>query len=459
MNGKKRRRPRKWRWILVTLLVGGAGYAVWVGPDPSITIAPGLPGIGRRTPVRVIFEEPRRGLGRIKLELVQGERSEMLAEGEHTPRPAWKLWGERTPSELMALEVGRETVEWLAEGSATLRASAWPAGALLRSPPPVIEELTLPVRLTPPRLEILSRHHYVAQGGAEAVVYRAGAESVRDGVLVGEKLFPGFALPGGAARERFALFSIPFDHTDVSDITLLTEDELGNRALLPFVDRLHEKKYRTDTIELSEPFLRKVVPAILASTPELRQQGSLLESYLLINGELRRRNAQTLIELAAVSQPRLLWRRPFRAMPNAKVMSAFADRRTYLFDGREVDRQDHLGFDLASIRRAEVPAANSGSVVLARYLGIYGNSVVIDHGYGLMSLYGHLSSIEVAEGETVKLGQTVGRTGETGLAGGDHLHFTMLLQGEAVTPLEWWDAGWIRDHVARKLGQALPFEP
>jgi murein DD-endopeptidase MepM/ murein hydrolase activator NlpD len=123
-----------------------------------------------------------------------------------------------------------------------------------------------------------------------------------------------------------------------------------------------------------------------------------------------------------------------------------------------VDHQVHLGYDLASVKNAPIPAANDGVVVMARYLGIYGNVIVIDHGYGLMSLYGHLSSIAVTEGQEVARGETIGNTGETGLAGGDHLHFTMMLQGLPVDPKEWWDAHWIRDRLASKLGPALGFK-
>jgi murein DD-endopeptidase MepM/ murein hydrolase activator NlpD len=59
--------------------------------------------------------------------------------------------------------------------------------------------------------------------------------------------------------------------------------------------------------------------------------------------------------------------------------------------------------------------------------------------------------MEASVGETVEKGQTIGRSGMTGLAGGDHLHFTMLLQGQAVTPIEWWDPKWLEDRVMRKL--------
>jgi murein DD-endopeptidase MepM/ murein hydrolase activator NlpD len=133
-------------------------------------------------------------------------------------------------------------------------------------------------------------------------------------------------------------------------------------------------------------------------------------------------------------------------------MSPFAAHRTYLCDGEPVDEQFHLGFDLASVRRAPIEAANDGVVALAGFFGIYGNAVILDHGCGLASLYGHLSSIEVEEGQRVERGQEIGRSGQTGLAGGDHLHFAMLVGGLPVTPVEWWDPHWLRDRVAAKLG-------
>jgi murein DD-endopeptidase MepM/ murein hydrolase activator NlpD len=114
----------------------------------------------------------------------------------------------------------------------------------------------------------------------------------------------------------------------------------------------------------------------------------------------------------------------------------------------------HLGFDLAVTAAVQVSAANRGRVLHADYLGIYGNCVVLDHGMGLQSLYAHLSSISVQPGELVERGQMIGRSGMTGLAGGDHLHFSMLLQGRPISPLEWWDSHWIQDRVLRKLNDA-----
>ena len=76
---------------------------------------------------------------------------------------------------------------------------------------------------------------------------------------------------------------------------------------------------------------------------------------------------------------------------------------------------------------------------------------MLGHGYGLQSIYGHLSKIDVHEGKIVKKGQVMGRSGMTGLAGGDHIHFSMQLDGVQIDPREWWDAHWIHDHIAKRV--------
>jgi murein DD-endopeptidase MepM/ murein hydrolase activator NlpD len=90
-------------------------------------------------------------------------------------------------------------------------------------------------------------------------------------------------------------------------------------------------------------------------------------------------------------------------------------------------------------------------VKLAASLGIYGQTVLLDHGLGLFSLSSHLSGIAVAEGDTVGRGQTIGSSGQTGMAGGDHLHFSILVSGEFVNLVEWLDAHWIADNIENKL--------
>ena len=142
-------------------------------------------------------------------------------------------------------------------------------------------------------------------------------------------------------------------------------------------------------------------------------------------------------------------------MPNTQRRAGFAETRTYLYHGRPVDHQTHLGLDLASTEHAPVPAANAGRVVFAGWLVIYGNAVIVDHGYGLMSLYGHMSAISVKPGDVVAKGQQLGNSGSTGLAGGDHLHLEIFVQGKSVDPLEWLDEHWIRDNIAQQDQAAL----
>ena len=98
-----------------------------------------------------------------------------------------------------------------------------------------------------------------------------------------------------------------------------------------------------------------------------------------------------------------------------------------------------------------ISAAAAGRGIYADDLGIYGLCVLIDHGMGLASVYGHLSSIAVEAGEDVSQGSVLGRSGETGLAGGDHLHFALLVGDTYVNPLEWWDPKWVRSHIEVRL--------
>ena len=112
-----------------------------------------------------------------------------------------------------------------------------------------------------------------------------------------------------------------------------------------------------------------------------------------------------------------------------------------------MDEQYHLGIDLASTQNAPIPAANAGKVVFAGPLGIYGQTVILDHGMGLQTLYGHLSSIQVAPGDVVAKDQIIGISGQTGLALGDHLHYGVLIAGIPVNPVEWWDPNWIKTRI------------
>jgi murein DD-endopeptidase MepM/ murein hydrolase activator NlpD len=427
-----------------------------VGGVPDINIQPAMPVIGKRTPVKIELSEPRRGLTRVKVELIQGDKSVTLEVKSYLASSQFSFWGAKTKRDLLLVEAGRQSFPGLTGGTAVIRVTADRAGTWLRHPDAEIQAISLPVRLTPPSLQVTSIQTYVTQGGCEAVAYRVGESTVRDGVRAGAWWFPGFPLPGAGKQDRFAIFAVPYDMGQ-PDVRLVVEDAAGNAAELGFVDKFFPKPFKTDKFKVDDKFFNKVVPAILSQSPEIKDRGNLLDNYLAINRELRQQNAETIKSFALKSKPSFLWNKPFIMLRNGKVMASFADRRIYIYQDKEIDHQDHLGFDLAITQQAPIPAANDGIVVYAKYFGIYGNAVLIDHGYGLMTIYGHLSSIMVKEGQKVEAGAIIGKSGETGLAGGDHLHFCTILQGLPVNPVEWWDGHWIKDRIAKKLGSAFPF--
>jgi murein DD-endopeptidase MepM/ murein hydrolase activator NlpD len=316
------------------------------------------------------------------------------------------------------------------------------------------------VRLERPRLSVLSTHHYINQGGSEMVVYRVTPDDVSSGVRVGELEYPGYPASGVAVEGasfsdpavRVAFFALLHDQPTDTPIRLYARDPAGNTAEAAFEHRIFPKRFRQSRISLDDAFIERVVPSILAGTDEVAPTGSPIDQYVVVNGELRRLNAERIASFADETALEMLWRgQVFHTFVNNAVESGFADRRTYIYQGREVDRQTHLGFDLASYAQTPIVAANRGRVVFADELGIYGNCVIVDHGMGLQSLYAHLSTIDVRPGDLVEKEQQIGRSGVTGLAGGDHLHFTMLLAGRMVNPIEWWDPHWVEDRVLRKL--------
>ena len=308
---------------------------------------------------------------------------------------------------------------------------------------------------------MLFRSHFINLGGAEFVVLRATPEDVEAGIQVGDaryRFYPGSAVGIGDTAVRVGFFALRHDQSVDERIIAYSRDAAGNEVTTPVEHKPFVKKFIESKIPIDDGFLSRMVPAIASNTPELKvDTGSLdglLKGFLDINGNLRKKNGDYIAALAQKSEPRMLWTEAFAQMGNTQVESRFADRRTYFHDNKEIDRQVHLGFDLASVQQAPVHASNTGKVVHADFLGIYGNCVIIDHGLGVQSLYAHLSQIEVKVGDSVTKGQEIGRTGSTGLAGGDHLHFTMLMGGVPVNPVEWWDPHWMQDRVFRKISEA-----
>lgn len=435
--------------LLLVALAAGAGYAAYrllFSPRPKISLEGPFRTVGRNATLVLDVKEPKYGVQSVRVALKQGaEERVILDERYDPPRPEVQVkW---TPAQEQRFR--------LVEGPGKLRVDARSAGfARVFSGKTAALDHDFTARLVPPRLEILTTQHYVNQGGCDMVVYKVTPPSAGSGVAVGTDYFRSFPMPGlNDPAVRFTIFCFPYDADAGATVRLKARDEAGNESLAGFWLKVFPKKFRSRPLDLDDAFMSKVVPEIMGQTPSLRDQGDLLKNYLAINRDLRKANNEALIEIASRSKPEFLWREPFRQLSSSQVEAAFADHRTYTYKGQEVDKQDHLGYDLATTANAPVSASNDGIVVLADFFGIYGNTVIIDHGYGLLSLYGHLSSFAVNAGDKVTRGQSIGQSGATGLAAGDHLHFSMIYQGEQVDAREWWDPHWIKDRIAAKLRQ------
>lgn len=444
--------------VLILAAAGGAWYIAGQADPPVIEIVRPERLVGQTGELEVAVSAPGAVLTSLDVSLLQaGEPIAVFGLANASPG-ALDRQGDVVR---LTRPIGKREIPSLVAGPLTVRVSAVrPVLFGLRQVSSTASH-QVEVRLTPPQVGVRSQFHYVNHGGSEMVVYRVNPPDVYSGIRVGDQEYPGYPASGAGIEGtdpglHVAFFALLWDQPVDTPISLYARDDVGNESRASFDHRVFAKSFRRSRIVLNDRFLQKVVPEILYNSQELTVEDSsdLLASYLRINRDLRRQNNARIAAMAEGTAPQILWQGPFRQLTNSAVEAGFADQRTYVYDGREVDEQVHLGFDLASTSNAPVQAANRGRVVFSGWLGIYGNCVILDHGMGLQSLYAHLSALDVAVDDVVEKGGRLGLSGETGLAGGDHLHFTMLLGGNAVTPIDWWSDQWVQDRVLRKLQEA-----
>jgi len=428
-------------FVLLFAVVGGVSYLGWRQSVSGVTLQGEPPRmLGHKTAITLALEASRGNVTTVEVRLVQGGKVFV----------ALKQDGARSRRVELPLTIDSAALG-LREGTATLeiwaRDDFWRP---IRLTERAIASYPVTVDLTPPKVEVLGATRYVSPGGAGLVAFRVIGAS-RTTVSVGEREFPSFAYGPAEANARVALLGLPWDFKPGTPLSITARDDAGNTATRGIPVTLKARKFPTDTITVKDPFLQLKVPELL---PQRDPAQPLIEGFLVVNRDLRRQAEKEKLRIGGTTGDKPLWRGPFAQPRNTKVFANFAEARTYLYEGRPVDHQIHFGYDLASTRQSPVPAANAGTVAFVGPLTIYGNTVIVDHGWGLQTLYAHLSRIDVKAGDAVTQGQELGRTGTTGLAIGDHLHFEVLVHGVSVTPLEWWDAKWLRDRIAGPLREA-----
>jgi hypothetical protein len=435
--------------FLALAATGGiVAYFVLEGTPPEIRVISPPQVIGREYTLEVDALDGRSGLKSLSVSIAQGEKYVELEPKIFEVKDWWKGSG-----------VKQETVSWsisplklgFSEGKAVItvsaRDSSWRNGLKGNEG---IWRAEIPLDVTPPVIEVKSTVHNLRVGGSGLVTYKVNEAVSSTGVWIDDWFFPGYPRTAAGGEGLFAaMLAVPVNVDKPRKVLIEAVDMAGNSAGTGLPHRILRMTPKVENIRISDSFLAQKMPDFMARYPDV--QGSPKEVFLWVNGELRRRNNQEIKEKCSEGTPEILWHGSFVALPRSAFKAGFADYRHYFYNGKEIDQAYHMGVDQASLGHAEVPAGNTGTVVFAEYLGIYGNTVILDHGLGLYSLYAHLSEIRVKTGDKVERGDVIGITGTTGLAGGDHLHYAMIVHGVFVNPIEWWDKKWIDDHIIDNL--------
>jgi murein DD-endopeptidase MepM/ murein hydrolase activator NlpD len=428
--------------IFVVFIILPVALLLAFSATPVVQVQPLVTALGAATPLTIQASDPH-GIRKVAVTIEQSNETYAAFE---LNQPARRIfWQRGVPDGVWTFAAGTKSIPQLKDGKARLTIEV--TSNDLRGKTTRLDRDVIVVT-RPPTLTVDSDQHYLYLGMADLVAFNVAGNWTEAGVRVGNQTFRSWPMPEGKPG-LFSLFAFAWNMPADTAPLVYATDPAGNRVTAPMVFQFPKKeqpKYRVRDLQLDDRFVQKVVTEL-----DPNGSGDPIARFVKINSEMRRANNQTLSDLRLKTEARFLWSQPFLQQHNSKVESSFADVRNYIYQGKKVDQQVHLGYDLSITQHVGVEASNDGRVVYAAPLGIYGNCIVVDHGYGLQTIYGHLSEIAVHEGDVVKRGQIVGKSGQTGMAGGDHIHFSMQLEGIQIDPKEWWDAHWIKDHIAKRV--------
>jgi murein DD-endopeptidase MepM/ murein hydrolase activator NlpD len=426
---------RKLIVVFIALVVLVLVFFVARSATPVVELSPALVSLGQATPITVHVRDPR-GIRKVQA----------FVEQNNVRYPVFEVaQPSKVPDGAWTFTAGVKTTPQLQEGKAKLIVEAI-SNDLLRKTGRAERDVTVVTQ--PPSLSVDSEQHYLYLGMADLATFSVSGSWTEAGVRVGDQKFRAWPMPGGNPG-LFSLYAFAWNMPTDTVPLVYAANAAGSDVTSPLVvvfPKKEQPKYTTHDLQVSDAFLQKVINEL-----DPNGTGDPVARFVKVNSEMRRANNKTLSDLQFKTADKFLWTKPFSRQSHSQAEANFADLRNYIYQGRKIDQQVHLGYDLAVTQHVGVEASNDGTVVYAAPLGIYGNCIVVDHGYGLQTIYGHLSRIDVHEGDTVKQGQVMGLSGQTGMAGGDHIHFAMQLDGVQIDPKEWWDAHWIKDHIARRV--------
>lgn len=426
--------------LILTIIAAGCygAYVYFENEKPSLSFQSEIQFLGKSPQFSILAEDKKSGLKSITLTLLQDNKEHLLYE-KSFQREGYKA--KAGPNDHRA-DISFDLKKFgIKEGEAELIITAKDFSMLNFFQGNVAKiQKKVVVDTIPPTIKILHSERYIKPGQSGIVIYQLDGDAEAHGVLFGDTFFPGHLIGDGRDDVYIAYMGTPYNTKTIKKSLVKANDAAGNERVKSFYTIFKNRPPKKDTIRISDGFLSAKIPEFESYYPVMK--GSMLEKYIYANNSIRKENNQQIKDLCKKATPERLWEGKFNRMAGASK-AGFAEHRTYYYKGKEIDKQVHLGMDIASTRRASVKAANRGKVVFADYLGIYGNMVLLDHGQGIYSLYSHLSRIMVDVGDIIEKDNVLGQTGKSGMAGGDHLHFSMLVNGVFVTPKEWWDPNWI----------------
>ena len=452
------KKGRSFKPILVIILVLLVCIpTVWLaivrmeGTAPTLDVNLESPFIGKSRTVSISVADSGSGIRKIWMGLLVDGREEEILQRTF-PSAGFFAGGKEKTVDVEATISSQEL--GLSDGKGMIRVVVWDYS--LRKwgkGNQAYLEKEIQIDTQAPTISLISRRHNLTQGGSGLAIYRLSEVCPVSGVTVGDRFYPGYPGHFKDPAIHMAFFALDYTQGKKTHLAITAQDQAGNRSTKGMVYHINARSFRKDTIKLSDSFFNAKMPDFEPYFPEMAGE-SQLDLFLKVNREQRAKDYQMVNGITAQTEKQIFWDGAFLRLPASANRARFADHRTYFYDGKVIDRQVHMGIDLASTAHSPVPAANHGKAVFTGNLGIYGNTVILDHGFGLFTIYSHLSHIGVSDGQMVDKGQIIGKTGMTGMAGGDHLHYAVMIHQTYVNPVEWWDATWIKNNITSKIENA-----
>lgn len=320
-----------------------------------------------------------------------------------------------------------------------------------------VKVFELEIDKTRPIASVINNSYNIKKGGSAAVVVEVKDKNLDDFYISFNDKYRFELIPYVKEGYYVSIIAWPVDIEEFDRVNLIAIDKANNKTISKVPLYIKDLEIKKDRINISDNFINKVsIPVLQQSNLEVPSSNT--DIFVKQNRELRNANVEKIREVSLKNMSKeMVYKfnlKEFRRLKNSKTFAGFAERRNYFYDDEKIDEAWHLGMDWASIKQAPITISNDGNAIFSDYLGIYGNTLIVDHGWGIQSLYAHTSRFLVENGQVLRRGSKIARTGSTGAVFGDHLHFGVLVQGIEVNPIEWMDKNWIKTRITDILSDA-----